>query len=259
MSKLKRIGVGSAAIVVLLAVVALGAWLFPRPLRVDDAASRYAGPDVTAAGHSLVEYRADYGRWTAVLGATIQSSTAKQSATRTVDGTIDLMFEFSPENRDFMRLREPDLVLAERAFGQEGGPGQKFRRQGTRLDVEVTSADGSSRDLSFDYPVLVFEPSLLELPFALLDLPEDREGLLAWSNFGDPDDHWLPFRTFGRETVAAAGRDWDTLRVRVAFPDGRQRDYWVADEPPYKIRMVAYENGSLVTTGWDLTRVEVFD
>ena len=43
------------------------------------------------------------------------------------------------------------------------------------------------------------------------------------------------------------------------YPGGLQRDYWIASEPPYKIRMVAYQQGRLVTTGWELTSVERID
>jgi hypothetical protein len=59
--------------------------------------------------------------------------------------------------------------------------------------------------------------------------------------------------------VAAAGRTFQTHQVRLRFPNGVQRDYWIAAEPPSKIRMVASQNGRLVTSGWDLRTLEVLD
>ncbi|NKB88487.1 MAG: hypothetical protein GKS06_09725 [Acidobacteria bacterium] len=259
MSKLKKFAIIGGVVVAGGAVVALTATRVPGVVRVTDDAPRYAGAEIQQIEHGLTMYRAEYQRWTAVLGITVQRTDAVQSAERTADGSIDAVFEFPGQGHDFMRLRERDLVLSERSFGQEGGPGQRFQRVGNRIDAEVIDAEGATRELSFDYPVAVFEPSLLELPLALLDLAPGAAGYLAWSNFGDPEDHWLPFRAIETESIEAAGRTWETTRVRLAFPDGRQRDYWVATEPPYKIRMVAYENGSLLTTGWNLTELEIFD
>jgi hypothetical protein len=81
----------------------------------------------------------------------------------------------------------------------------------------------------------------------------------AESNFGDESDYWIPFRALDREAIDAAGRTFDTLIVRVRFPNGVQRDYWLASEPPYKVRLVVYERGSLIRSGWELESLQAQD
>jgi hypothetical protein len=40
--------------------------------------------------------------------------------------------------------------------------------------------------------------------------------------------------------------------VDVRFADGELRRFWLAAEPPYKVRQRRYELGRLVTSGWEL-------
>lgn len=251
--------IGVAIVAALVTTTALVAQAYPRPLVVADSAAQFSGAEMDTLGRPILEFRAGYRRWTALLGVPIKNATGIVTAERVEPMRLDVTFELSDFGRDLMRLNDPGLMLEERSFGEPGGPGQTFRRTGNAIDATVRAADGSTRDVTFTYPVPVFEPSVLELPLGLLELAVGDEGRLAWSNFNDETDFWIPFRVLRRESVAAAGRTYDTHVVRVRFPTGNQRDYWIASEPPYKVRMVSYDRGSLLKSGWDLESVDVYD
>lgn len=244
-------------VVVILALVAVLLQRMPAAVVVPDDARRVSGADFAGSPGQVGEYRAGYRRWTSLLGFTVDSSEGLVTVERTEPGSVDVLFDLSNFGLDRMRLNDADLMLEERAFGDPAGAGQSFRRNGDTIEVQVRSGAGDTRDLSFTYPVPVLEPSVLEIPLGLLELEPGNAGYMAWSNFADEAEYWLAYRALRRSTITAAGRTFETTQVRVRFPSGAQRDYWLVPEPPYKIRMVSYDRGRLITSGWELVTLEV--
>ncbi len=83
--------------------------------------------------------------------------------------------------------------------------------------------------------------------------PEGSAYHVAWANFANEDQWSAEVRVRGREAVAGpGGQTFDTQMVDVRFADGELRRFWLAAEPPYKVRQRRYELGRLVTSGWEL-------
>lgn len=217
-----------------------------------------------AVGDTLVDaairpFTATYRHTTKILGfipiSTGAATLSVQPATIDPEMRLDATIVLSNANEDRIQLDRHTLAPLERTFDLQGGGTVRLQFAGDRVTGTVTQGS-SVRDIDLQYDGPVFEVSLFELVFASIPLAPGFAARLAWDNMIDADALWADVRVAGNERVRAAnGTTYDTQVVHVRFASGNIRWFWIAREPPYKIRVVNFSRGRAMYNTWDLESV----
>ncbi len=221
-------------------------------------ASRLVAGDPQVAGELIAPFSATYRRTSKIFGLipvmSQQASLVVHRPPDIADSSLDVTITMGASGVEDRILLDPrTLSPRARAFTLPGGGEARLTFDGSRVRGSLTQPDETVRDLAYDFDGPVFEVSLLELLFAALPLQEGFLAHIAWDNMLDPEELWAQIRVAGREVIRAeSGREYDTWLVKVMFASGNQRWFWIAREPPYKIRVINFTRGRAVFSVWDL-------
>ncbi len=256
-------------IFLLLVLVSLGVGILfmalsglPQFVPVPDDAVVIGAGDERVASMFVRPYRAAYERWNSIVGVPLADGEATMTVVPVQDAQKRLQITLSLSSTgvdDSVILEATTLAPVRRSFSFPQGGGQSFIFIGNRIQATVRNAAGASTRHDLQYQLRPFEASVLELPLAALRLAPGSVGRLAWNNMVAPEELWAQFRVLGATTVQLDAGEFDTTVVRVRFSDGRMRDYWLSAEPPYKIRMMSYNRGRALASGWQLISYELLD
>ncbi len=260
---LKAVLVGIIVVTVLTTLLWIVLSRRPVFTAVPEDAPRITAGDPRVDGARIGAFRATYRRTTKILGgvpfgsqpATLAVAPAMLGDSSLMSATITL----GPANgiADSISLEQSTLRPRARSFTTPGGGAVQISFEGSAVRGSLTQPDGTENELAYDFDSPVFEVSLLELLFAALQLEEGFVARVAWDNMLDPQALWAEVRVAGRETVAVeGGREYETWLVQVAFASGNRRWFWIAQEPPYKIRAINFTRGRAVFSVWDLVEVQ---
>ncbi len=254
---------------VLLVVISLGAGILffalsglPQFVPVPEDAVVIGAGDERVASMFVRSYQATYERWNSIVGMLLANGKATIEVKSAGGGRKRLQINLSLSStgvEDHMILEATTLAPVRRSFSLPQGGGQSFIFVGNRIQATVRSVTGVSTRHDFEYQLRPFEASVLELPLAALRLAPGSIGRVAWNNMDDPEELWAQFRVLGATRLELDAGEFDTIVVRVRFYDGRMRDYWLNGEPPYKIRMLSYERGRALVSGWQLESYELLE
>ncbi len=256
-------------LLVLLALIALGVGILfvalsglPSFVPVPEDAVVIGAGDDRVASMFVRPYRATYERWNSIVGVPLADGEATMTVKPTEDGLKRIQITLSISSTgvdDRVILEATTLVPVRRSFSIPRGGGQSFIFVGNRIQATVRNAAGASTRHDFEYQLRPFEASVLELPLAALRLGPGSIGRLAWNNMVVPEELWAQFRVLGATRLELAVGEFDTTVVRIRFHDGRMRDYWLSAEPPYKIRMLSYDRGRALGSGWQLESYDLLE
>ncbi len=251
----------------LLVVIALGIGILfaalsglPQFVPVPDDAVLIGAGDDRVASMFVRPYRATYERWDSIVGVPLADGEATMTVLPDADKRLHVSLSLSSSGvEDNMVLEATTLAPVRRSFSFPQGGGQSFIFVGNRIQATVRDSAGISTRHDLEYQLRPFEASVLELPLAALRLVPGSIGRLAWNNMVAPEELWVQFRVLGATTLELAAGDFETTVVRLRFNDGRMRDYWLSAEPPYKIRMLSYQRGRALASGWQLDSYELLE
>ena len=216
--------------------------------------------DERVASMFVRPYRATYERWNSIVGVSLPDGVATMTVESTAEKRLQIRLSLSSSGvDDRMVLEATTLAPVRRTFSSPQGGGQSFIFAGNRVQASVRNAAGGSSRHDFEFQLRPFEASVLELPLAALRLAPGSTGRLAWNNMAVPEELWAQFRVLGATRLETDSGEFDTTVVRVRFYDGRMRDYWLSGEPPYKIRMLSYDRGRALASGWQLESYELLE
>lgn len=252
-----------------LVVISLGVGILffalsglPQFVPVPEDAVVIGAGDERVASMFVRSYQATYERWDSIVGVPLADGVATITVTPTEDAQKQLQITLALSStgvEDHMILEATTLAPVRRTFSFPQGGGQSLIFVGNRIQASVRSASGTSTRHDFDYQLRPFEVSVLELPLAALRLAPGSIGRVAWNNMVAPEELWAQFRVLGTTRLELDAGEFDTTVVRLRFYDGRMRDYWLSGEPPYKIRMLSYNRGRALASGWQLESYELLD
>lgn len=255
----------AAGVLALLALVLVAYAILSRTPRfapLPPATRAVVAGDPAVRGRSVLPFEASYDRGARIMGAPLRQRPARlrvQAAGESLLVAVIQLGEGDAAITDSILLERATLRPISRRYPSSRGPVQLvFRRD--RIVGKVTDGTGATAPLYFAFDAPVFEVSLLELVLGALALGSGDAVRLAWDNLQSPADAWADVRVLGEERIAARnGETYDTRVIQVRFASGNLRQFWIADRPPYKIRLRNYQRGRAAFTWWELRDVTVGD
>jgi hypothetical protein len=253
------------ALVGLTGAVVISWFMLSRPLGfqpVPEGGLLVAAGDTLVDGLAIRPFRAVYRRQSRVFGVPVRSGSATLQV-QPAEGPggpllqANIGFGAGAGIADRIVLDHGTLAPLGRRYEIPPQRAATIVFDGARVSAEVTLGDSVVQDTTFEFEHPVFEVSLLELLLASLPLAEGFSALVSWDNMANSEESQAQLRVVGREQVIAGdGASYETWIVHVRFASGRVRAFWIAQAPPYKIRLVNYLNGRAVTNSWELVSGE---
>ncbi|MEZ4364441.1 MAG: hypothetical protein R3B48_29970 [Kofleriaceae bacterium] len=217
---------------------------------------------VITAGSSLVEavamrpFHARYSR-TGYQGAASKDLGPGEFILKERGGQLDVTISMTANGdavRDHVVIDRRTLAPATRTF-RMGDRDVALTYRGAK--VEQVISRGEERDaITVDFAAAGFEANVLELVLAALPLRAGYRARIAWANLPARDQMWAELDVPRTEQLEAAGRTWTTWVCDVRNDDGSRKTYWIAKDPPYKIKMETRPAGAPSYWDWQLTSVE---